>query len=142
MSPTVTFTDYTGPGEHNRRVFSYSQAARIGPVIKCSGQGGWDDEGNLAKGDIKKQVEYAFANLEKCMKEAGGKGWSEVYIVRSWHTNLDESFPIIVEQFKKSMPNHAPIWTCVGVASLAIPGMEIEIDCEAYVDGIGAPAKI
>ncbi|EXJ78172.1 hypothetical protein A1O3_09333 [Capronia epimyces CBS 606.96] len=134
MAPNVTFTDYAGPGEYNRKVFSYSQAVRIGSVIKCSGQGGWDDQGTLAKGDIKQQVQYAFDNLEKCIKEAGGKGWSDVYAVRSWHTNLDESFPVIVEQFKKAMPDHAPIWTCVGVASLAIPGMEIEIDCEAYVE--------
>lgn len=133
-SNDLIFTDYAGPGEFNRQTFSYSQAVRIGNVIKCSGQGGWDDQGALAKDDIKKQVQFAFDNLEKCIKEAGGKGWSDVYAVRSWHTNLDESFPIIVEQFKQTMPTHAPIWTCVGVSSLAIPGMEIEIDCEAYVD--------
>lgn len=137
MAPNVTFTDYAGPSEHNRKVFSYSQAVRIGSVVKCSGQGGWDAQGTLAKDDIKQQVQYAFDNLERCIKEAGGKGWSDVYAVRSWHTNLDETFPVIVEQFKRSMPDHAPIWTCVGVASLALPGMEIEIDCGAYVESGG-----
>src|ERR1700760_3677359 len=97
-SSALKFTEYPGPGEYNQKTYRYSQAVRIGPVIKCSGQGGWDDEGKLATGDVKEQIRLAFKNLEKCIVEAGGKGWSQVYAIRSWHTNLDDSFPLIVEQ--------------------------------------------
>jgi enamine deaminase RidA (YjgF/YER057c/UK114 family) len=134
MAPNVIFANYPDAGQHNSNAYHYSQSVRIGQVIKVSGQGGWNEHGELAKGDTKKQVQYAFDNLDKAIKEAGGKGLTDVYSVRSWHVNMEESFPFIVDQFKKTMPDHRPIWTCVGVTTLALPEMEIEIDIEAYVD--------
>lgn len=135
MAPNVTFTNYPG-GRKNSDAYHYSQAVRIGHVIKVSGQGGWDEHGELAKGDVKKQVQYAFDNLDKAIKAAGGEGLTDVYSVRSWHVTMDESFPLIVERFRRTMPDHRPLWTCVEVTRLALPEMLIEIDVEAYVGGI------
>ncbi|KAH8820164.1 Endoribonuclease L-PSP/chorismate mutase-like protein [Xylogone sp. PMI_703] len=134
MAPNVTFTNYSGTGQRNSDLYHYSQAVRIGQVIKVSGQGGWNECGELTKGDTKTQVQYAFDNLDKAIKEAGGKGLTDVYSVRSWHVNMEESFPFVVEQLKKTMPDHRPLFTCVGVTTLALPEMEIEIDVEAYVE--------
>ncbi|EFX03715.1 hypothetical protein CMQ_643 [Grosmannia clavigera kw1407] len=61
--------------------------------------------------------------MEKCTKKARLHGWSEVDKARSRHTSLNNSVPVAVDQFRKSMPNHAPKWTCLGVAILATPGM-------------------
>jgi enamine deaminase RidA (YjgF/YER057c/UK114 family) len=43
---------------------SYSQAVRIGNTIKTSGQGGWDESGNVHP-DVEQQVAVAFQNVEK-----------------------------------------------------------------------------
>jgi enamine deaminase RidA (YjgF/YER057c/UK114 family) len=39
----------------------------------------------------------------------------------------------MVKLFRHYMPNHAPIWTEVGVAALALPKMRVEIRVTATV---------
>lgn len=132
MSKPV-FTNYPGTGEVNNKLYSYSQAVKVGPFIKCSGQGGWDHDGVLKEGDFEAQLKLAFANVETNVKCAGGKGWGDVISVRSYHLDLEGQFDSFVECFKEWMPNHQPIWTCVGVTKLGIPGMLFEIEIEAYI---------
>ncbi|KAH8666185.1 Endoribonuclease L-PSP/chorismate mutase-like protein [Ilyonectria robusta] len=113
------YSNYEGVGITNNRLYSYSQAVRVGNVVKCSGQGG--------------QIELAFKNVEKNLKAAGAKGWSDVYSVKSFHISLSSSFDLMVEAFRMWMPNHQPTWTCVGVTELGISGMIVEIEVEAVV---------
>lgn len=35
----LTYYNYPGVGENNRKNFKYSQAVRVGDRIECSGQG-------------------------------------------------------------------------------------------------------
>lgn len=130
---TQTYFNYDGVGKTNNKLYSYSQAVRVGNTIKCSGQGGWDDEGNIDEKDLEKQIDLAFRNVEKNIQSAGGKGWEDVTSVRSYHISLSGSFDLMVEQFRKWMPNHQPTWTCVGVTELGISGMIVEIEVEATV---------
>ncbi|KAH8803338.1 hypothetical protein F5884DRAFT_805199 [Xylogone sp. PMI_703] len=69
MAPNVVFTNYPSAGQHNSDSYHYSQTVRIGQVIKVSGQGRWNEHGKLAKGDAKKQVQYAFDNPIKKLKK-------------------------------------------------------------------------
>jgi enamine deaminase RidA (YjgF/YER057c/UK114 family) len=39
----------------------------------------------------------------------------------------------MVEQFRRRMGEHAPLWTCIGVAALASPRMRVEIQVTAVV---------
>ncbi|GAQ11628.1 rutC family protein YjgH [Aspergillus lentulus] len=128
---SLQYYNYPGVGEANNRDYSYSQAVRIGDIVKCSGQGGWDDSGNIDGNDLPGQIVKAFQNVEKNLRNAGLRGWEDVYSVRSYHISLEKSFDLMVEQLKKAMPCHQPIWTCVGVRELGIPGMIVEIEVEA-----------
>lgn len=111
---TLQYYAYPGVGATNKREYSYSQAVRVGDIVKCSGQGGWDDNGSIDANDLPGQVAKAFQNVEKNLQDAGLRGWEDVYSVRSYHISLEQSFDLIVEQFRKAMPNHQPIWSCVG----------------------------
>lgn len=128
---SLKYYNYPGVGEVNNREYSYSQSVRVGNIIKCSGQGGWDDNGNIDADDLTGQIAKAFQNVEKNLQNAGLGGWENVHSVRSYHISLEQSFDLMVEQFKKVMPHHQPIWTCVGVRELGIPGMVVEIEVEA-----------
>ncbi|KAF4440189.1 L-PSP endoribonuclease family [Fusarium acutatum] len=119
----LTYYNYEGVGKTNNKEYSYSQAVRVGNTIKCSGQGGWDSEGNIDKEDLKGQIDLAFRNVEKNLKDAGARGWADVHSVRSYHISLSGSFDLMVEQFRKWMPDHQPTWTCVGVTELGIPDL-------------------
>lgn len=83
--------------------------------------------------DIKAEIEQAFHNVDLALKTAGGKGWSQVFRVTSYHTDLtNEVTGLMGENFKKWMPDHQPIWTEIGVAKLGAEGMHVEIEAVAH----------
>jgi enamine deaminase RidA (YjgF/YER057c/UK114 family) len=129
----ASFGNYAGT-ESKSEAFHYSQVVKVGNVVKTSGQGGWDAEGNVASSPLK-QVELALENVDKALKAADNNlSWKNVYAVRSYHTNIDETADMIIDGFKRLMPDHRPIFTCVEISKLGIEGMVIEIEVEAYVE--------
>ncbi|KAL5610609.1 hypothetical protein FOBRF1_006726 [Fusarium oxysporum] len=124
---------YEGQGVEKRINFSYSQAVRVGDRIECSGQGGWDPKTGEFEKEINAQIDLAFANVERCLKDAGGKGWAQVYRVNSYHVPINnEALGAMVRNFKKWMPDHQPLWTCVGVPRLGEDDMRVEIEVVAH----------
>lgn len=131
MSFKPIFTNYESKNSSTK--YHYSRAVRIGPWIKCAGQGGWDLEDVIPE-DHDEQVKIAFENVERAIKSAGGNGWQDVGVVsiRSYHLDISR-LDIFVDLFSKYMPNHMPIWTCVEINKLGDPRMLIEIEVEAYI---------
>lgn len=57
-----------------------------------------------------------------------------MYRVNSYHIPLDdEALAAMVRNLKKWMPDHAPLWTCVGVPKLGEDAMKVEIEVWAHV---------
>lgn len=111
----------------------YSQTVVIGNTVRTSGQGGWDCNGEIPK-DPAKQVELAFLNIFKALQAVSPKlGWSNVYAVRSLHTNIEETSGYVISSFRQSMPNHRPIWTSCEITKLGLEGMVVEIEVEAIL---------
>jgi non-canonical poly(A) RNA polymerase PAPD5/7 len=82
--------------------------------------------------NIKEKIDQAFKNVELALTSVGGKGWSQVYRIRSWHADLNQEVTAaMVENIKKYIPDHRPVWTQLGTR-LAMPGMNIEIEVVAY----------
>ncbi|VUC31665.1 unnamed protein product [Clonostachys rosea] len=124
---------YEGQGVSKRQQFAYAQAVRIGDRIECAGQGGWDPITGEFEKEINAQIDLAFANVERNLKDAGGKGWSQVFRVNSYHVPINnEALAAMVRNFKKYMPDHQPIWTCVGVTRLGEDDMRVEIEVTAH----------
>jgi enamine deaminase RidA (YjgF/YER057c/UK114 family) len=92
----LQYFNYEGVGVTNNSLYHYSQAVRVGNTIRCSGQGGWNEEGIIDANDAKAQIEQAFRNVEKNLKHAGASGWSDVYSVKSYHIALGETFDFMV----------------------------------------------
>ncbi|KAM0342398.1 hypothetical protein ACHAPU_009585 [Fusarium lateritium] len=129
----LKFYAYQGHGVTQQKNFHYSQAVRIGDRIECSGQGGWDPATGEIKKEINAQIDVAFENVERCIKDAGGKGWSQVYRVNSYHVPLNnEALDAMVRNFRKWMPDHQPLWTCIGVSRLGEDDMRVEIEVVAH----------
>ncbi|OTB06212.1 hypothetical protein M426DRAFT_319280 [Hypoxylon sp. CI-4A] len=112
---------------------AYVQAVRVGDVLHLAGQGGWDQETFKIHKEINAQVDQAFANIDYNLKSAGGKGWSQVYKIRSYHMPLNtEAQDAMVRNFRKWMPEIKATWTCVQVSRLGEDDMRVEIEVEAY----------
>lgn len=102
--------------------------------------GGWHPTTGKYESDVSAQIDQAFANVELTLKDAGGKGWSQVYRVNSYHVSLNnEAMGAMVRNFKTYMPNHNPLWTCIGVTRLGDEAMQVEIEVIAH-DPEGAQA--
>ncbi|KAH6912472.1 Endoribonuclease L-PSP/chorismate mutase-like protein [Coprinopsis sp. MPI-PUGE-AT-0042] len=131
---------YPGFGEAKRKELWYSQAVRIGDCIEIAGQGGWDPETSKIPTDLDEEIDQAFSNVDYCLKHASGKGWCQVYKIRLYVTDMSEqAVGAAVRNLKKWLPDHQPILTCIGVNSLGLPGMRIEIEVSAH-DEEGAKA--
>lgn len=79
------------------------------------------------------EIDKAFANVDLCLKNAGGKGFEQVFRINSYHVVLDdETTAAMKANFEKWMPGHKPIWTEVGVTKLGAPGMRVELEVVAY----------
>jgi enamine deaminase RidA (YjgF/YER057c/UK114 family) len=102
-------------------------------VLIIALSGGWDPQTGVIPEDINAQIDQAFENVELALKNAGGKGWSQVFRVNSYHIPMDdEALSAMVRNFKKWVPDHEPIWTCVGVVKLGEDAMRVEIDVSAH----------
>ncbi|GKT40610.1 RutC family protein [Colletotrichum spaethianum] len=132
----LRYYSYEGLGQKNLKRFSYNQAVRVGDKIECAGQaeqGGWDPKTGEFYKEINAQIDQAFANVDLNLKDAGGKGWEQVYRVNSYHVPINnEALDAMVRNFNKWMPNHKPIWTCVGVTRLGEDDMRVEIEVVAH----------
>jgi enamine deaminase RidA (YjgF/YER057c/UK114 family) len=104
--------------------------------------GGWNPTSDLSSpatwisSDLNAEIDQAFANVGLALKTAGGKGWSQVYSIRSYHLPLDEAATSAMVRNLKQWcgPDHRPIWTQVGVASLGLETMKVEIEVEALTE--------
>ncbi len=95
--------------------------------------GGWNPENGVYYKEINAQIDQAFANVDLNLRDAGGKGWSQVYRVNSYHVPInDEALAAMTRNFAKWMPDHRPIWTCVGVTRLGDDDMRVEIEVVAH----------
>lgn len=77
----LKYINEPGAGQHLSDSYGYSQAVLINNTAKLSGQGGWDNEGNLEQYDWKQQITNAFDNVERVLKAAGFRGWEDVRLV-------------------------------------------------------------
>ncbi|KAG8161222.1 hypothetical protein KVR01_009486 [Diaporthe batatas] len=134
---TLQYTSPAGHGQHHLKKYGYSQVVRVGDVIHISGQGGWVYETGEMREDTEDQIDQAFANVDHILREAGGKGWDQVYKVNSYHVALDDrALEAMTRNLGKWMKKHKPLWTCVGVAKLGGgDAMKVEIEVQAFDKG-------
>ena len=128
---SLTYINEQGAGQKHSDLCHYSQAVVLGNIVKCSGQGGWEQSGALNADDIPGQVDLAFQNVDRVLQASGLRGWEDVYSIRSYHVDIGASFDLIVKRLKERIPGHRPIWTAIAVPQLAFPAMRIEIEVEA-----------
>lgn len=122
-----------GYGQRLYDLLHYSQAVKIGNRVEISGQGGWNDELQIPE-SLEEEIEQAFRNVERTLVAAGA-GWQHVVHVNSYHVG---GFPpevnaTMARLYRQYMPDHAPIWTQLGVEALGLPTMRIEIRVTAIL---------
>lgn len=102
-------------------------------IESTNNQGGWDPQTGTFYREINAQIDQAFKNVELALKTAGGKSWEQVFRVNSYHVPINnEALDAMVRNFRNYMPNHEPLWTCVGVSRLGEDDMRVEVEVVAH----------
>lgn len=113
------------------KAFGYTQAVKVGDIIKISGVVSMDDKGNPTDvGDLGQQMKNCYASLEKILKHYDCT-FDDVIKEDIFTTNM----PLFLENasFRNTIySKQFPTGTWVGVKELAIPVFMIEIEMEVY----------
>ena len=117
--------------------WKFTQAVKVrnaGTLLFLSGIVAFDQDGNIARGDIVKQAEVVYDNIRKIVESAGGTVDSIVkmntYIGEDWRVHKDE----IREARLSVFPDDPPASTLLQVAGFADPDYMIEIEAIAALD--------
>jgi enamine deaminase RidA (YjgF/YER057c/UK114 family) len=113
--------------------YAFSQGMEIANasrVLYCAGQASVDDNGKpVHAGDMRKQLDQAFRNLEAVLK-AAGYGLANVVRLNYYTTDV-EGFLSASDVVAERLAGSAPPGTLLGVAKLAFSGLMVEIEATA-----------
>jgi enamine deaminase RidA (YjgF/YER057c/UK114 family) len=115
--------------------YGFSQGIEVSNasrVLYCAGQASVDESGKpVHAGDMRKQIEQAFRNLETVLK-ASGFGLANVVRLNYYTTDV-EAFLGASDVVGSRLATAAcqPAGTLLGISKLAFPGLMIEIEATA-----------
>jgi|TARA_B100000959_G_C14957539_1_gene614387 enamine deaminase RidA (YjgF/YER057c/UK114 family) len=117
--------------------WKFTQAVKVrnvGTLLFLSGIVAFDQDGNIARGEIVKQAEVVYDNIRKIVESAGGTVANIVkmntYIGEDWRVHRDEIRDARLNVF----PDDPPASTLLQVAGFADPDYLIEIEAIAVLD--------
>jgi 2-iminobutanoate/2-iminopropanoate deaminase len=115
--------------------FGFSQAIEVSNasrVLYCAGQASVDDTGKpVHVGDMRKQIDQAFRNLETVLK-AAGFSLENVVRINYYTTDVDQylsAWEVVASRLAAA--GCQPPGVLLGVSKLAFPGLLIEIEATA-----------
>lgn len=115
--------------------YGFSQATEVtngSRVLYCAGQASVEGSGKpVHAGDMRKQIEQAFDNLETVLK-ASGYSLSNVVRLNYYTTDVDAFLSASeVVGGRLAAARCQPPGTLLGISKLAFPGLMIEIEATA-----------
>ena len=110
--------------------FHYSPGVRVGDFLYIAGQVGRSEDLTAVLGK-EAQFTQAFENVKTVLEEAGAN-FDDVVEMVTYHTDMRD-LQLFIEVKDRYFVNRYPTWTGVGVTSLAMPGLEVEIKCTAWL---------
>ncbi|MBF6354135.1 RidA family protein [Nocardia higoensis] len=128
--------DIINPSElHDPTGFGYSHVARVtGELVLLAGQYDSDQDGHTTTTEFAGQVDRAFGNLGIALRSAG-LDYRDVAQLRTFIVDHDlDKLTILGKKIAEIWGDKPPAQTLLGVAALALPGMQFEVDAVAVRD--------
>ena len=111
-------------------VSHYCHVVRSGNLIWVSGSVGVRADGSIPD-SAAEQMEVALANIDACLK-AVGAGAEHVVKVNVYLTDIADRAAVNPPR-QRYFGEHRPASTLVGVASLVLPALKVEIEAQAII---------
>lgn len=110
--------------------YKFSQATVAGGFVEVSGQVGLAADFSIPD-DIREQARNAFTNLRNVL-EAAGSDLEHVMHLTQFFTNILEA-QAVDEVFAEFFPKNYPARTAIGISSLVLPQLRLEIQARAIL---------
>jgi enamine deaminase RidA (YjgF/YER057c/UK114 family) len=128
----MTFESVNPPGtESTAERFRFSQGARVGEWLLCSGQIGTGDDGTVPA-DPAEDFRNAWRKV-MALLAAADLDASHIVEMTTFHVGLRDhlaTFMAVRDEFLTAAP--WPAWTAIGVSELAAPDARVEIRITAH----------
>ncbi|TDJ36714.1 MAG: RidA family protein [Gammaproteobacteria bacterium] len=105
--------------------FHFSQAARTGDLLVCSGQ-----IGTNADGSVPDSLDAEFENAWRAVGavlESAGLDYANIIEYTTYHVGLSDSLGPFMKARDAVLSEPWPAWTAIGITELAVPGAHLEI---------------
>jgi len=114
------------------KMYGYTQAVRVGNIVKIGGVISIDEKGNaIAKDDYLQQMKNCYASLDKVLKHYGCT-FDDVVLENIYTTSMAE-LQKNASYRHEIYKNHFPTGSWIGIKELGLPEMMIEIELEALI---------
>lgn len=114
------------------KMYGYTQAVRVGNIVKIGGVISIDDKGNAtAKDNYLQQMKNCYASLDKVLKHYGCT-FDDVILENIYTTSMAE-LQKNASYRQEIYKNHFPTGSWIGIKELGMPEMMIEIELEAFI---------
>ncbi len=116
------------------RPTGYTHVVKDGNLVFIAGQVGADKNGSVVAGDVLAQARQVLANLEECIKAAGGNRRDIVSITMYVVDTVNrEQLPALRSMRADFFGDRPPAATLILVSGLARPELLIEIEARAVL---------
>ena len=116
--------------------FSHAAATKGGVTVYVSGQIALDKDGSIVgRNDVRAQTRQVFENVRIILEEAGGS-FDDVVKITQYVVGLKPEHRSLITEVRNDYVNQAnpPASTMIGVPSLVIDGLLIEVEAIAVID--------
>ncbi|MFC7446625.1 RidA family protein [Rhodococcus daqingensis] len=122
-------------GLHDPSGFGYSHVARTrGDLVFIAGQYASDGDGHVTSPDFTEQVERSLGNLRTALTSVG-LDFRHVVALRTHIVDHDpEKLAVVARLIGEIWGDRPPTQTLTGVAALALPEMQFEVDAVAVTE--------
>ncbi len=108
--------------------FHYTPGVLVDDTLYIAGQVGRNEKLEIVVG-AEAQFVQAFENVKKVLEHAGAT-FDDVVEMVTYHIDMRD-LPLFMQVKDRYFTGRLPAWTGIGVTALAMPGLLVEIKCQA-----------